>query len=108
MSYPTVLQEFDYTDITTNDIRDDSLATHHTDFLQAWNPPNTYDMIITNPPFNLALPIIEKALDIVKPGGYVIMLLRLNFFGSKVRYPFFQEHMPIECYIHHKRISFAK
>ena len=65
-------------------------------------------MIITNPPFNLALPIIEKALDILPIGGYCIMLLRLNFFGSKARKKFFETHMPIETYVHHKRISFAK
>lgn len=109
MSYPEALSLYTNNIPTaiTNDIRPDSPAMYHTDFLSAWNNP-LYDFIITNPPFNLALPIIEKSLDICLPGWYVIMLLRLNFFGSKARRPFFQSHMPIETYVHHKRISFAK
>jgi hypothetical protein len=35
------------------------------------------------------------------------MLLRLNFFGTKIRKPFFTENMPKYCFIHHKRISFT-
>jgi len=108
MSYPSALESYTPHRLITNDIREDSPAEHHTDFLNAWYPPNTYDIIITNPPFNLALPIIEKALEILPDGGYCIMLLRLNFFGSKARKTFFDRHMPIETYVHHKRISFAK
>ncbi len=50
--------------------------------------------------------IIKKSIDLAPDGGYVIMLLRLNFFGSKDRFPFFEEFMPKYCYVHHKRISF--
>lgn len=108
MSYPEALASYGFI-TSTNDIRPDSPAFSHGDFLDPdTHHPTDWDMIITNPPFNLALPIIEKALTHVKPGGYVIMLLRLNFFGSKARRPFFQSNMPIETYVHHKRISFAK
>lgn len=106
MSYPTALKSYTDNDITTLDIRDNSPAQFHWDFLTAYTNP-FHDIIITNPPFNLALPIIEKALDIVQEGWYVIMLLRLNFFGSKARNAFFKSNMPIETYVHHKRISFA-
>jgi hypothetical protein len=34
------------------------------------------------------------------------MLLRLNFFGSKDRKPFWEEHMPEYCFVHHRRMSF--
>ena len=64
-------------------------------------------VIITNPPFNQAVPIIEKALDDVADDGYVIMLLRLNFFGSKDRKPFFDKYMPEWCFVHHIRIGFC-
>ena len=63
----------------TNDIREDSPATMHTDFLQHttaytdnknftdYTESNElYDLIITNPPFAIALPIIEKALELTK------------------------------------------
>jgi 16S rRNA G1207 methylase RsmC len=43
----------------------------------------SFDMIITNPPFAIAQGIIEKSLEFCKGGGYVIMLLRLNYIGSQ-------------------------
>jgi hypothetical protein len=66
------------------DIREDSLAELKDDYLSVqlnYKP----DIIITNPPFNIAIDIITKALVDVKEGGMVVMLLRLNFFGSKGR-----------------------
>src|SRR6185436_12119156 len=68
------------------------------------NPPN---IIITNPPFNLAQEIIEKALADVADDGLVIMLLRLNFFGSKGRAEFWKKHMPIKTFVHSQRMKFT-
>lgn len=108
MSYPTAIKAFmPNADIDTIDIREDSLADIKGDYLKI-DCKDKYDVIITNPPFFLAQEIIEKALDDVKYGGYVIMLLRLNFFGSKQRKEFWENNMPIETYIHHKRMSFTE
>jgi hypothetical protein len=104
MSYPTGLRKYN-SNIDTIDIRPDSQADIIGDYLQI-DCSNKYDLIITNPPFNIALPIITKALDEVKTGGVVVMLLRLNFFGSKDRKPFWEEHMPEYCFVHHRRMSF--
>lgn len=106
MSYPSALQLANYPVINTMDIREDSLADYRgIDYLKT---PLDYqpDCIITNPPFNLALDIIKKALVDVKDDGYVIMLLRLNFFGSKGRKPFWEENMPMACYVHSTRMKF--
>lgn len=107
MPYPICLKEYSI-NTTTNDIRNDSPAQYHSDFLEAythdWLPK--YDLIITNPPFNIAIDIIKKALTLTNEWWYVVMLLRLNFFGSKWRYTFFKENMPSYCFIHHERISF--
>ena len=67
MSYPAVLLDLgaDYNKIITNDIRADSPAKHHQDFLQA-TKKNEYDIIITNPPFAIAQGIIEKSLELCK------------------------------------------
>lgn len=35
------------------------------------------------------------------------MLLRLNYFGGKVRSKLWEEHMPKYCFVHNKRISFT-
>lgn len=108
MSYPEALQKYTYKaplTIETIDIREDSPAKHKCDYL-ATAVSYWPDVIITNPPFNLALPIIKKALVDVKTGGLVIMLLRLNFFGSRERAEWFDKHMPLFCYVHSKRMKF--
>jgi 16S rRNA G1207 methylase RsmC len=64
MSYPTVLNEWGI-DVTTNDLREDSPAHHHSDFLKA-TQENIYDVVITNPPFAIAQDIIEKSLQVCK------------------------------------------
>lgn len=110
MSYPTALLKYDYVVapiIKTIDIREDSLADMHNDYISTildYKP----DVIITNPPFGIAKEIIEKALCDVKDGGLVIMLLRLNFFGSQSRFNFWKKNMPAYSYVHSKRISFTE
>jgi hypothetical protein len=120
MSYPTVLAEFGFKNIATLDIRLDSLATMKGDYLAMKETcRDKYDIIITNPPFNIALDIIKHALSQVKPrneqvsiysvggqGGLVIMLQRLNFLGSQERSAWFKENMPAYIYVHSKRMRF--
>lgn len=107
MSYPTVFYQELGNKPDTLDIREDSRADIKTDYLKYDAPKNKYDIIITNPPFNIAREIIEKALRDVKHNGYVIMLLRLNFFGSKARRDLWNNQMPQYAYVHHRRMSFT-
>lgn len=106
MSYPTAISQFLGYDTKTIDIRSDSLAQTICDYLDVSldYTPNT---IITNPPFFLAEEIIRKSLDIVSDDGFVIMLLRLNFYGSVKRKSLFDDFMPKYSFVHHKRISFT-
>lgn len=109
MSYPEAIKKYNYQPtpiISTIDIREDSEAELIANYLGTLCF-NKYDVIITNPPFNIAIDIIKKALDDVKDGGVVIMLLRLNFFGSKARVEFWGKNMPMCCYVHSKRMSFT-
>lgn len=106
MPYPSVLKKFGYKLIDTIDIRHDSKADVVGDYLKI-NVTTQYKLIITNPPFNIALNIIKKALKDVANGGYVIMLQRLNFLGSKKRREFFNSFMPQYIYVHSKRIKFS-
>jgi hypothetical protein len=92
--------------LTTVDWRQDSRAEYKgVDFLM-WNSPHTFDMAITNPPFAIAQEIIERCFQVVRPGGLVVMLLRLNFFGGEGRNEWWQKNMPTVCYVHSKRIGF--
>lgn len=68
---------------------------------------NKFDLIITNPPFTYAMEFIQKALNEIDDNGYVVMLLRLNFLGSKARNQWLLNNMPYEIYVHGKRLSFT-
>lgn len=105
MSYPEALKDEEF-DITTLDLRDDSLDALKGNYLDTkfYKP---FDMIITNPPFAWALDFVQKALNEVRDGGYVIMLLRLNFLGSRARNEWLRNNMPYEIYVHGKRMSFT-
>lgn len=50
-----------------------------------------YDVWITNPPFNRAREVIEVGMQCAHA---VVMLLRLNFLGSKHRHPWISTHLP--------------
>lgn len=52
------------------DIREDSLAEIKGDYLKMDVKKFNPQVIITNHPFSLAVPIIEKALDDVEENGY--------------------------------------
>ena len=107
MSYPAVLEKHFGVVPETIDVREDSLAEKKEDYLLADVVPPP-QIIITNPPFYLAKAVIEKALRDVVEGGYVVMLLRLNFFGSNDRFGFFQKQLPTWAYVHHRRFSFTE
>lgn len=108
MSYPEALKQIGVNphNIFTVDIREDSLADSKGDYL-VLDCKNQFDVIITNPPFNISKKIIEKALDDVKDGGYVIMLLRLNYLGGKLRKDLWDKHMPSYIFVHNRRMSFT-
>ena len=115
MSYPKVLKEYWVKDnqIDTIDIRNDSKAKFKwVNFLQddltkyIWN--KKYDIIITNPPFYLSQSIIEKSLELVEEWWYVIMLLRLNYVGSKQRVNFWKNNRVYRIYAHSKRMKFTE
>lgn len=95
--------------VYTMDIREDSPAEAHGDFLAVKQEPGQTlaDAIISNPPFSLAMQFIQHSLTLVKPGGYVIMLLRANYFGSEARHKWFQANMPVGIYFHSNRMSFT-
>lgn len=61
-------------------------------------------IIITNPPFSLALEFLTKSL---KEAGTVCYLLPLNFLGSKKRYEFWLENPPTQLFPLSKRPSFT-
>jgi hypothetical protein len=63
------------------------------------------DLLITNPPFSLAMEFIEHSRKIF-PGTLLCFLLRLNFLESQKRSAFFQTAMP-DVYVLPRRPSFT-
>ena len=63
-----------------------------------------YNLIITNPPFSLALEFLEKSLH---EAATVCYLLRLNFLGSQTRRPFWQGNRPSHVLVLAERPCFA-
>ena len=76
------------------------------DFL-TWQPTDTYKTIISNPPYSIALEIINKCFEIIDKDTEIIMLLRLAFLESKKRYEFWQKHPINKLYVLSQRPSFT-
>jgi hypothetical protein len=58
-------------------------------------PVGRQDIIITNPPYSLALPFLQKSLS---EADTVVYLLRLNFLGSAARKPFWDAYPPTHLF----------
>ena len=77
------------------------------DFLKVNTEYRYYDLIIGNPPYSLAQEFIDKALELLDYEGRLILLLRLNFFGSKKRFEWWQNKIPSRVYVLSNRPSFT-
>jgi hypothetical protein len=62
-------------------------------------------VVITNPPFQLAMQFIRRAIE-VAPLAQIAFLLRLNFLASEERAEFMQEYAP-DIYVLPNRPSFV-
>lgn len=112
MAYPEVLVGLgaDPKRIVTLDIRPDSRARFKGFNYLAAEPESLsgmFDVVASNPPYVLAQRFVLKSLSIVKPGGAVVFLLRLNFLGSQGRAPFWQKYPPAYVFVHSRRPSFT-
>jgi hypothetical protein len=66
-----------------------------------------FDLIMSNPPYGLAMEFILESLRLTeKRGGEVAMLLRLGWLASETRADFHRKH-PSDVYILPKRPSYA-
>lgn len=61
--------------------------------------PETFDLVLGNPPYKKAQEHIEHAMYLLRPMGILGFLLRLNFLSSKGRFSFFQRLPPWRVYV---------
>lgn len=67
-----------------------------------------YDIIATNPPFNIGCEFVNRSLDILSPRGVAAFLVKLSFLGSKNRSDdLFDSRPPFAVHVLIKRPSFA-
>lgn len=79
-------------------------GTIELDFLQNVSEDYQYSGdILTNPPYKFAKEFVEKALDVIQDGHYVIMFLKIQFLEGKARRKMFEKYPPIYIYINSER-----
>lgn len=74
------------------------------DFLQYNNDGiKLKDDILTNPPYKYAKEFVEKGLELVDDGYYVVMLLKIQFLEGKDRRKLFDKFPPKYVYVNSAR-----
>jgi hypothetical protein len=86
-------------DVFSSDIMDYGYGSSMVDFFLAVKM--SWEGIITNPPYKLAVEFAKKAISEVP---YVAFLLRTNFLESCNRLPFFRKHPPARLWISSRRL----
>lgn len=85
-----VLREY-FSDVQASDVHEYGYG-QQADFMSSFYPAESYDWVITNPPFRLAEAFIHKALPIARRG--VAVLARTVFIESVGRYERLFEPVP--------------
>ena len=68
------------------------------------NRTNEWDGdILTNPPYKYAKEFVEKALELTKPGAYIVMFLKIQFLEGKDRRKLFEKYPPKYVYVNSAR-----
>lgn len=102
-----VLEQYGYVVISTDLIYRGFGDPKPLDFLTESFSDGFEGDIVTNPPYKYALQFVERALEIVKSGRKVAMLLRLQFLEGKTRKKFFIENPPKIVYVSSSRLTCA-
>lgn len=104
---------FPYSFIAGNDIRELSKPEWYDDWRignyveNQINYEITFDLIMGNPPFKVAEKFITKSLNLLRPDGLIVFLLRLEFLASKGRhFRLFSNYPPCKVYVLSRRPSF--
>ena len=89
-------------EIVSTDLIDRGFGTGGIDFL-THDYGRKFDNVITNPPFKIIKPFIEKALDVTN--DKVVIFAKLQLLESKSRYELFKTTPLKYVYVHVDRVS---
>ena len=96
-----VLKERGY-NVYSSDLVDRSYGHPNINFLEDTIDFSNFD-ILTNPPYRYAKEFVERGIDIVGDGHYVIMFLKIQFLEGQARRELFNKYPPKYVYINSAR-----
>jgi hypothetical protein len=97
-----ILKEQGYS-VNSTDIIDRGYADNIIDFL-TFNPGIKFaGDILTNPPYKYAKEFVEKSLNNIFDGFFVIMFLKIQFLEGKARKELFKKYPPKYVYVNSER-----
>lgn len=103
-----VLREFGL-DVVSSDIADRGYGTVGIDFLSSlFDPPGSYVSIVTNPPYTHCLEFAKRGLDLIGPGGKLILLCRLLWLEGRIRKRFFESTPLARVWVHSGRVNVSR
>ena len=96
-----VLENRDYK-VISSDLINRGYGECGVDFLKI-DSSNIDTDILTNPPYKFAQEFVNKALEILSPDHYCIMILKIQFLEGKTRKKLFEKYPPKYVYVHSTR-----
>lgn len=99
-----VLKDYFGEDVIGIDIVDRGFAPTIVENFLDWETSDSFDTIITNPPYSLASEFIEKCIDLLEPGGQLAMFLKIQFLEGVKREQLFKRYPPKYLYVFTKRM----
>ena len=73
------------------------------DFM-TFKPERKYQLIVTNPPYSIALDFVKKCLEHLEHRGYLAMFLKIQFWEGEKRKQFLLDNPPAFCFPFSKRM----
>lgn len=90
-------------DVWSTDLIDRGYGEGNVNFLTCL-PGGKWDGdILTNPPYKYAKEFVEKGLELVDKGHYVIMFLKIQFLEGQARLELFKKYPPKYVYVNSAR-----
>lgn len=96
-----VLEEYGYI-VRSSDLIDRGYGNTGINFLEIKERDLNMD-ILTNPPYKYAYEFVDKAMDIIANGYYVVMFLKIQFLEGQKRLELFKKYPPKYIYVNSKR-----
>lgn len=88
----TIARMYDIKDLIKIDTHPQEPGIEPIDFLD-WNQPDENSLYVSNPPFNLAAPILRRTMWwFADKSSSVSFLMRLGILGSRKRAEFWRDH----------------